>query len=111
MKVILSPAADTYIRSEASYLMARSPRAAAQFRANLRQLRRDLERFPEIGHPTTDLPVQGVRRFVIGAYLVDYELRKDAVVILAIRHGRERSPGLHIDDDFDFETPDDHTRD
>lgn len=43
--------------------------------------------------------------FVMGAYLVDYEMRDELIVILAIRHGRQRPPGPPIDDGFDFEEP------
>lgn len=58
-----------------------------------------------MGHASEDLPVPGVLRFVMGAYLVDYEMRDELIVILAIRHGRQRPPGTPIDDDFDFEAP------
>jgi hypothetical protein len=39
----------------------------------------------------------------MGAYLVDYEIGQNRVGIFSIRHGRERPPGLEIEDDFDFE--------
>ena len=103
MKVILSPDARDYVKAEASYLMARSPRAALEFRDGLRRLQQELARFPQLGHPPDDLPFPGIRRFVVGSYLFDYEIRETTVVILAIRHGRQRPPGLEIDDDFDFE--------
>lgn len=45
----------------------------------------------------------GVLRLVMGAYLIDYEIGESGVRILAIRHGRERPPGMPLDDDFDFE--------
>lgn len=50
------------------------------------------------------MPVPGVLRFVMGAYLVDYEIRPGVIVILAIRHGQQRPPGTPLEDDFDFET-------
>lgn len=45
----------------------------------------------------------GVLRFVMGAYLVDYEVRRTQILILAIRHGRERPPTVQMGDDTDFE--------
>ena len=103
MKVILSPDAREYVKSEARYLKSRNPRAAQQFSDDLRGLRESLGRFPEMGRFTEEIPVQGVLRFVMGQYLIDYEIREEAVVVFAIRHGRERPPGIALDDDFDFE--------
>lgn len=50
------------------------------------------------------MPVPGVFRFVMGDYLLDYDILGEIIRILAIRHGRERPPGLAMDDDFDFES-------
>jgi plasmid stabilization system protein ParE len=41
--------------------------------------------------------------FVMGPYLVDYAISGDEIRIFAIRHGRQRPPGVALDDDFDFE--------
>ncbi|MCI9866108.1 hypothetical protein RHIZ_09155 [Rhizobium skierniewicense] len=45
----------------------------------------------------------GIRRFVMGVYLVDYEVRRHEIVILTVRHGQQKPPSLTIDDDFDYE--------
>ncbi|EEZ32416.1 Plasmid stabilization system [Brucella sp. NF 2653] len=103
MKVIVSPAARDYIKSEIAYLKLRSPSAAVQLSEDLKRLKRDLGRFSQMGHFTEELPVPGIRRFMMGAYLIDYEIRADAILIFAIRHGRERPPILPPDEDFDFE--------
>ncbi|OQP87533.1 plasmid stabilization protein ParE [Rhizobium rhizosphaerae] len=91
------------MRREVAYLGANSPKAAQRFLDDLKQLRRNLKRFPAIGKQTDEMPVPGVLRFVMGPYLVDYEVRPGEIVIFAIRHGRERPPGVSVDDDFDFE--------
>ena len=52
-----------------------------------------------------DLPLRGVRRFVLGDYLIHYEIGAGAIVILTIRHGRERPPELPRDDYEDHEAP------
>lgn len=105
MKVLLSADARNYLVSEARYLKARSPQAARQFTDSLKQLKEHLSQFPHMGRGSDDIPVPGVLRFVIGAYLVDYEIRPGAIVILAIRHGQQRPPGTPLEDDFDFEAP------
>jgi plasmid stabilization system protein ParE len=104
LKVTVSPDARSYIRSEAAYLKSRSTRAALQFADDLKRLRQSLTQFPHIGHETEELPVPNVLRFVMGMYLVDYEIGDNGIEIFAIRHGRERPPGVDIEDDFDFET-------
>ncbi|MDO1582103.1 type II toxin-antitoxin system RelE/ParE family toxin [Rhizobium oryzicola] len=103
MKVTLSPKARDYVRREAKYLYSGNPRAAQQFADDIKRLRQGLSRFPEMGKFNDEIPVPGVLRFVMGAYLVDYEIRGDEILIFAIRHGRERPPRVEIDDDFDLE--------
>jgi plasmid stabilization system protein ParE len=110
LKVVFSPDAREYVRSEAAYLRTRSTRAAQQFSESLKRLRQDLGRFPEMGHATEEIPVPEVRRFVLGAYLVDYEVRAKSVVVLAVRHGRERPPSVELEADFDYENPDEDPR-
>ncbi|MBB5704539.1 plasmid stabilization system protein ParE [Ochrobactrum daejeonense] len=103
MKVIVSPAARDYIKSEIAYLKLRSPRAALRLSEDLKRVKRDLVHFSQMRHFTEELPIPGVRRFVMGAYLIDYEIRGGDILIFCIRHGRERPPAIPLDDDFDFE--------
>jgi plasmid stabilization system protein ParE len=100
------PDAVDAVKSEARYLKSKNPRAAQQFSDDLKQLKQGLRRFPEMGRITEEIPVPGVLRFVMGPYLVDYEVREGELVIFAIRRGRDRPPGIQISDDFDFEDPD-----
>ncbi len=37
----------------------------------------------------------------MGAYLIDYRQRPTEILILSIRHGRERPPGLPVEDEFE----------
>ena len=103
MRLVVSPLARDYIKSEAAYLRKRSPQAASHFRDDLGRLRKNLAQFPSIGHETEEMPIPGIRRFVMGAYLLDYEIRKDEIVILIIRHGQQRPPSIALDEDFDYE--------
>ncbi len=108
MKVILSPKALDYVRREAQYLKSKNPAAAQQFSDHLKRLKQGLAQFPEMGKVTEEIPIPGFLRFVMGAYLVDYEISGGILFVLAIRHGRERPPGTPIEDDFDFEERDHH---
>lgn len=103
MKFVVSPLARDYIRSEATYLRKRSPQAATHFRDDLARLRQNLLQFPRIGHETEELPLPGVRRVVMGTYLVDYEIRPDKIIVLKVRHGQQKPPSIYIEDDFDYE--------
>jgi plasmid stabilization system protein ParE len=102
-RVTLSLDARTYIHAEASYLKVRSPSAAARFRASLNGLKRNLPDFPGLGHPNTETVAEGVFRFVMGEYLVDYEVIDGVVNIITIRHGRQRPPEQPLDPDDDYE--------
>lgn len=103
MKVTVSPDAREYITTEGRYLRARHPGAARQFLDDVKKLRQALSQFPEMGRQTDEMPAPGVLRFVMGSYLVDYEVGEDDVVILKMRHGRQRPPSVEIEDDFDYE--------
>ncbi|WP_160011377.1 type II toxin-antitoxin system RelE/ParE family toxin [Rhizobium sp. 18055] len=106
MKVILSPTAREYVKSEALYLKSKSSRAAQSFADDLKRLRQGLGRFSRMGRATEEMPVPGILRFVMGPYLVDYEIRPEAIIIFSIRHGRERPPGVDVNVDFDHEERD-----
>lgn len=56
-----------------------------------------------MGHQTEEIPVPDVLRFVMGTYLIDYQVKANEILIFAIRRGRERPPGLEMEDDEDYE--------
>jgi plasmid stabilization system protein ParE len=101
MKVRLSGAARAYILREAKYLTDRSPAAGNAFVKAMQSVRERLGNFPEIGFP--HLPVKGSRRLVVGDYVIDYDIGRDAIDITAIRHGRQSDQSPPLDDDFDYE--------
>jgi plasmid stabilization system protein ParE len=105
VKVTLSPKAADYVRLEARYLKSRSPQAALRFVEDLKNLRLSLARFPALGRLNEEIPNPGVLRFVMGSYLVDYEVLAEEIFIFAIRHGHQSPSGLDLEDDFDFEEP------
>lgn len=100
MKVYLSDDAREYLRQEAAYLRKHSPAAAESFLARMRNVRQIIGTFPLSGEA---LPVPGVRRLVMGDYLLDYEVSGRAAEILSIRHGRQQPAPPQIDPDFNYE--------
>ena len=68
----------------------------------VREARFNLARFPEIGRKEP-VPVAGLRRLVVGECVLDYVLEAGTVVVLAIRHGRQRDPFIPEDPLQSFE--------
>ena len=98
-RIRLSPAASAYVKAEANYLRSKSPAASAKFRNALEALTRNLVDFPGLGHQSVETTEAHLNRFVMYDYLVDYEIHDNAVLIIAIRHGRQRPPDQLPDPD------------
>jgi len=105
MRVIISARVKTFLQAEQSYLQRHSTSAWKNVAARLRQTRKLLAEFPLAGSEKP-LPIEGLRRFVMGDYILDYEVRNDEVHILNMRHGRQSDPDLEYEPDFDYETGD-----
>lgn len=103
MKVRLSHAAAAFLRAETSYLKRHSPAAAKAFARQMRSARGRIEEFDRIGFESEELPVPGMRRIIVGQYLVDYEIRDREIRIVAVRSGRQLPPSLERDYDYDYE--------
>lgn len=87
MKVRFSARALAYLKAEQAYLGRFDKRAA---RATVRQIRKAadiLGEHPQAGQAVAIVP--GVRRYVSAPYILDYIESGGAIVILAIRHGRQ----------------------
>jgi plasmid stabilization system protein ParE len=74
------------------FLAAESRESAKRAVQTIRQGVKLLGKFPEMGRPVEELPVE-FREWVIefgsGAYVAMYRYDSKEVVILAVRHGRE----------------------
>ena len=103
-RIVLSADAAGYLEREKAYLMKANPRAATTLR-RLQAAFRMLAAHPNAGSPV--LPLAGRRRFVEAPYVIDYRVEADAILISAIRHGRQQGTVLDIDEDDDFEVPGD----
>lgn len=102
--VLLAPKARSFLLSEASYLRDHNPRAAERFLERMREARRSLARFDQLGFAHDALPISGIRRLIIGDYVLDY-FPGDTIMIVAIRHARQSEVAIPADDIADFEPP------
>lgn len=90
--------------SEAKYLRDHSPVAAARFLARMREARRSLARFEQLGFEHDALPLPGIRRLIVGDYILDY-FPDNPVMIVAVRHSRQAETVVEADEILDFESP------
>ena len=103
MKVRISDDARAYLLRETAYLRKLSPAAAKNFSRQMKIARRDIGAFTNIGFESEELPVPGMRRLIVGDYLLDYEVGENEIHIVAVRHGRQLSPDVRLEEDFDYE--------
>jgi plasmid stabilization system protein ParE len=96
-KVLLSAGARNYLLKEAKYLRDRNPAAASAFVARMRHARQLLSDFPELGSGKNGLPHGAMRCLVVGEYLMDYQVQRDEVWILSVRHGRQLEVSIEPD--------------
>ncbi len=75
----------------AFYLAEHSPPAAERFLEALERAARQLSQFPNAGAPGI-LP--GVRRLIVGNYILSYRRRGEDVEIFAVRHARRSDARL-----------------
>jgi plasmid stabilization system protein ParE len=102
MRVIISAKVQDFLRHERSYLQRHSTTAWKRLSDRLRRTRKLLAEFPQLG-AEKPLPIPGLRRLVMGDYVLDYEVRDDEVHMLNMRHGRQNDPDLEIEPDIDYE--------
>ena len=69
----------------------------------MQKARENLATFGEFESPRKGCRSPGMRRLIVGNYLLDYEISGDVIFVVAVRHGRQMSPEMMFDDDFDFE--------
>jgi len=103
MHVRLSENARAYLVRETAYLRKLNPAAARNLSRQMRTAQRNLAAFGGMGFESEELPIRGMRRLVVGDYLLDYEIVGGEIHVIAIRHGRQLPPEVPLDDDYDYE--------
>ncbi len=82
----LSKSALTWLEREIKYLAEKSPSAAKKLAKRIRDARALLADYPK-GAQVGRIP--GVRRFVVGPYILSVREKDGVTEIVAIRHGRQ----------------------
>lgn len=103
MRVRLSEEARKFLATETEYLRQRNPAAARKLVERMRQARRNLGDFPNMGSAAEDGPLPGTRSLVIDQYILTYDVSAKSVEVTAIRHGRMQVPTPDVEEDFDYE--------
>ncbi|OJU02748.1 MAG: hypothetical protein BGN83_15975 [Rhizobium sp. 63-7] len=101
MRLIFSKKASRYLRRERAYIAQFDARAAEVIMRQFQAAFRTLQAYPNAGAAV--LPLAGRRRFVVGAYVVDYRVDDDLIEISAIKHGRQHDPATEVAPDADYE--------
>lgn len=78
--------ARAWFLAEVAFLAERNPAAATRIIAQFQAARRALAEHPDIARPG---PAPGLRRFVVGPYVLTVRRMANSVEILSIRHGRQ----------------------
>jgi len=91
MKLRWTPRAVADLEEISDYLVATSPQAWEQLLQRLEHLTDVLLDFPLMGKPGL---VRGAREFVLSGtpYILVFQVKEDAVVIVSVRDGRMRLP-------------------
>jgi plasmid stabilization system protein ParE len=99
-KIVLSKEAGDYLRHERLYVARFNPRASDNMVRQLWSAFRMLAGYPQAGAVVPHLP--GRRSYVAGAYIINYRVEPNAILISHIRHGRQLAPDLEPDDGPDI---------
>ena len=102
MKLRFSLSALLYMRAEQAYIARFNRLAAKAAVAQIRKAAAMLADHPGAGAELFLVP--GVRRYVSAPYRIDYVTTGDTIIIVAIRHGRQREVEIEGDDEG-FEEP------
>jgi toxin ParE1/3/4 len=98
VRIIKRPVFLSDVEECADYLFTESGEAVARrWKESLDRTIALISKFPEIGQIRKDLPVPGIRTFLLKAfprYLVFYRLDGATIELLRIRHGMMHLPGL-----------------
>ena len=93
--VIFGRSAQRWLDAQLDYLAERDPRAAERLLERLDVAKRQLIDFPNSGSRGK---VAGTRRLIIAPYVLTYhEAGPDLLIIVDIRHGRQREMPLPKD--------------
>jgi plasmid stabilization system protein ParE len=87
--IIWLPEAAEDLQQIFDFIAQTSPAYAGSMIGRVLDAVENLEQFPGMGHPVTEIRIKGValRELSVPPYRVVYRLRDDRVIILAVVHG------------------------
>ena len=89
LRVRFTPAADAEFLAVIAYIGADNPSAAAAFKGKALHALSRLGDFPESGRTVTEYPALPFREVIVAPYRFFYQVRVDAVWIVAVWHGAQ----------------------
>lgn len=89
MRVRFNRGALNDIAEISTYIGERNPKAAADLLDRFQSVANVIGRNPEIGPKTSRM---NLRKFVVGNYLMIYEIAADEIIIHYVRHAARRRP-------------------
>lgn len=86
-RYVLTDRAKADVREIIAYVRRRSPKAAKQVQADLREAMRRLADFPRSGHLREDLTDEPVRFWCVYSYLIVYRPDTKPLEVIRVIHG------------------------
>ena len=90
LRVRFTPAADAELLAVIAYIGADSPSAAVAFRDKALHTLSRLRDFPDSGRTLPEHPALSFREVIVAPYRFFYQVKVDAVWIVAVWQGRRR---------------------
>ena len=91
-RYVLTELAKRDVRDIVAYIRRRSPQAAKQVRAELREAMRLLAEFPHIGHLREDVTDEPLRFWSVYSYLIVYRPEEKPLQVVRVVHGARDLP-------------------
>jgi addiction module RelE/StbE family toxin len=92
MKIIWSPLAISRVSEIGEYILRDNPSAAEKWVNEIFNRVLQLKKYPESGRILPELELEEIRELIYGNYRIIYRIKKEAIVILTVRHGRQILP-------------------
>lgn len=93
MRVIWAPRALARVEEIADWIARDNPEAARQWVEDVFNRVAQLRTFPHSGPMVPEVRREGVRELVLGRYRIIYRVDQKRLVVLTVRHGRQRPLG------------------
>ena len=96
MKIIWSPLAIDRIIEIAEYISEDSPRSAEKWIDSVFKKVSRLKKYPESGRIVPELDISTIREIIYRNYRIVYRIKREFIVVLTVRHGRQILPEEEI---------------